>query len=626
MQYINPFEVLNLNSENLSEINVSVIKKATKKLFAEIELSDSASVLVNGYNLTKTDCISILADLDDDTRKKFHFFILKNKNLNDFLKDGNLNFFREFKIENIYMSSDFVNFISPYFSFQYDKQLTINVKKRLTSNVKLILSLNPSVIVSDQELCYKGTYLAIKEIENKMVSINIDILNKTSPFIQQNFVGLNIKILENIDIEIINSLPIYFQSIRNNIADKIRLIAIKVNNKPYNNYKSAYQIIEISKEIISDGLIYQKVLNDFSTLKSNYESTIKKEEPKVITVVNTKIESTNINQKKITPTVINYIENSTYIKFILTYSIILLLSLFFTQIHPIILSISLIYTSFRFYEVFKIRNSKKFEEVEFEFIVLIASTIIICYGFSSIKAANFYIYFALIMWVHRLICVIFFKNQLRKEKHIYFIGALLINFLIIPFLNKSNVPKVETISKKNKNVSTNPVSNKIVEEQPSPEINYNYINVSNGVINGCSNIKSKYNYKINNKLIITCGRNADVAVKLIDYSTNNSIRYVYISKNSTYTIRNIPEGKYYLKIAYGNNWAIKDGESVCEGRFTKDKIFKKGENILNYKLIYLDDGSYQIPSFSLKLDVTFTERNITTFNSDKINENEFYNE
>ena len=81
---------------------------------------------------------------------------------------------------------------------------------------------------------------------------------------------------------------------------------------------------------------------------------------------------------------------------------------------------------------------------------------------------------------------------------------------------------------------------------------------------------------------------------MIDYSTNITIRYVYINKNTTFTITNIPEGKYYLKIAYGDKWGVRADGSDCKGRFTKNTLYKKGTQILDYYLIHQSDGSYQV--------------------------------
>jgi tetratricopeptide (TPR) repeat protein len=155
----------------------------------------------------------------------------------------------------------------------------------------------------------------------------------------------------------------------------------------------------------------------------------------------------------------------------------------------------------------------------------------------------------------------------------------------------------------------------------TPQIVY----VPNGEFSECSEIKPKYNKGLDNNLLINVGNNASVAVKLINISNDKCIRYVYVNKNSSYYIRNIPEGRYYLKIAYGDDWSIMDGQSYCTGRFSKNTHFEKGEDILDFNLVYSRNG-YQVPSFSLKLDIIITEGRANNFNTDKINENDFYNE
>lgn len=37
-------------------------------------------------------------------------------------------------------------------------------------------------------------------------------------------------------------------------------------------------------------------------------------------------------------------------------------------------------------------------------------------------------------------------------------------------------------------------------------------------------------------------------------TTDECIRYVYVPENSTVNIQMIPQGEYYLKLAYGKDW------------------------------------------------------------------------
>ena len=57
MQYINPIDILELsNVAEASNIDNEVIKKAKRKLFADIDLSDNGVYEYYGLQLTKGDC------------------------------------------------------------------------------------------------------------------------------------------------------------------------------------------------------------------------------------------------------------------------------------------------------------------------------------------------------------------------------------------------------------------------------------------------------------------------------------------------------------------------------------------------------------------------------------------
>ena len=140
MQYINPFELLNLKTDDLSAIDTKLINKAKRQLLTEIELSDTNTIKHNGIELTKSDCIRAIDDLDNKDKREFHFFIFQNKYLKEFLSECKIGFFENYKAESIYKLPEFLNFISPFFTKQYDKLLALNFKSGHTENVFKILS------------------------------------------------------------------------------------------------------------------------------------------------------------------------------------------------------------------------------------------------------------------------------------------------------------------------------------------------------------------------------------------------------------------------------------------------------------------------------------------------------
>lgn len=96
---------------------------------------------------------------------------------------------------------------------------------------------------------------------------------------------------------------------------------------------------------------------------------------------------------------------------------------------------------------------------------------------------------------------------------------------------------------------------------------------------------------------------------------------MYINSGTTYSINNIPEGKYYLKIAYGKNWISKVEDGRCVGKFLTNPLYEKGDDILDYNIQYTATG-YSVPSYNLQLDVISTNM-YNSFNSSNISEESF---
>ena len=69
---------------------------------------------------------------------------------------------------------------------------------------------------------------------------------------------------------------------------------------------------------------------------------------------------------------------------------------------------------------------------------------------------------------------------------------------------------------------------------------------------------------------ITMGEGYNVAIKIMDATTDKCIRYAVVSEQSTTTISQIPQGRYYLKLAYGQDWMELSADSMIIGKFTRN--------------------------------------------------------
>jgi hypothetical protein len=146
------------------------------------------------------------------------------------------------------------------------------------------------------------------------------------------------------------------------------------------------------------------------------------------------------------------------------------------------------------------------------------------------------------------------------------------------------------------------------------------VEIQNGLFPSCYNFKP-HTSSIKNYLEVTVGGGTDVAIKVMDANTDKCIRYVFVNSGSTYAIRNIPEGEYYLKIAYGKDWLSKVENGQCVGKFLRNPMYEKGDDRIDFTLQRTPNG-YNIPSFKLELDVVSSGID-NSFNSANISESEF---
>ena len=117
---------------------------------------------------------------------------------------------------------------------------------------------------------------------------------------------------------------------------------------------------------------------------------------------------------------------------------------------------------------------------------------------------------------------------------------------------------------------------------------------------------------------ITMGEGYNVAVKIVDVTTNKCIRYAVVPENSTTTITQIPQGKYYLKLAYGKDWMELQTDSIVIGKFTRDAFYERSRE-------YYDFGkknSLQEVNFDLRINVR-EETGMNNFETTPISEEEF---
>jgi hypothetical protein len=117
---------------------------------------------------------------------------------------------------------------------------------------------------------------------------------------------------------------------------------------------------------------------------------------------------------------------------------------------------------------------------------------------------------------------------------------------------------------------------------------------------------------------ITMGEGYNVAVKIVDAQTDRCIRYAVVKENSTTTVTQIPQGKYYLKLAYGNDWMELETDSITIGKFTRNAFYEKSRETYNFG----KKNSMQEVNYDLRINVR-EKTGMNNFETSPISEEEF---
>ena len=228
MNYINPIEILELQAVETSSIDNSVIKKAKRKLFADIELSDDGHFDYWGYQLTKSDCERAIDELEEKDNVEFYSHLASNRQLNEFLVNGTYELLDSFKQESIYKLTEFVDFVSPYFSEKLDRAL---LKLFQDNNLELLAAaLRTESLLNQSGL--NNAYRSLSgEIQRRIAEIDeiTESIKEEDSDYTENSIKKVIKIVKKVTpIDLLHVLPNYFQSQINKIANSINSLLIAI--------------------------------------------------------------------------------------------------------------------------------------------------------------------------------------------------------------------------------------------------------------------------------------------------------------------------------------------------------------------------------------------------------------
>lgn len=272
--YINPIQLLGLsNLDSTSQIDNETIKKEKRKLFADIDLSDDGLFDYFGLKLTKGQCEKAIDELSNADNKEFYFYLANNTSLNQFLINGNTTLFLRFNQDSIFNLPEFINFISPYYSLQYDKALINAFEKNNVSLFKNIIKAPQLFSQSDLNIAYKSLTNYLNSKISEIDKLKNEIENEESEYDEENIIDI-VEVIENtFPNSTLNLLPGYFQSQILKIANSIN----HLSNTIWDNFETTLVSFKLTGYLITlnvDGLDRPTFENNYKIIKKRHEEKI----------------------------------------------------------------------------------------------------------------------------------------------------------------------------------------------------------------------------------------------------------------------------------------------------------------------------------------------------------------
>ena len=629
MQYINPVELLGLtDATDGSSIDNEIVKKTKRKLFADIDLSDKGVFEYYGLQLAKGDCEKAIDQLNNNEYKEFYLYLANHKPLNEFLVTGKDKLFEYFKHDSIFKLPEFLKFISPYYAPRFDKALLIACENNNINLTKSILNTSFLITSSDLNTAFRSVSNTIQNRITEIDEITKAIKNEESAYNEDDIEEVVQLVKEHFPSQTLNCLPQYFNSQILKIANSINYLS----NSIWDAFDSTQVPNDLTEYLLTlniGGLERPTFEKNFKIIKKKNDERIEqaKNAPSVRkwakVLINLRNIADEVDIKKLTPkSAFNSIsavsigelnklpsfatEIRTSIAHVLRGVSISMWNThkdIGTAIKTIKIALSINIPAddlsklnsdlLKLKEILKhkdeigeqIKSAPKLSTTNG-----IGTTI---YG----KTVYFVILFIPILPLARYNCEFtnagyrfYGKLRLHTWQKSWRLGLIAAFFLLLAIATADSFksssdnfitteidtsPAFVNDGSNSTDSLINSVPQTAYKYQPPVESKYigNQLKDGSSPLTGCF---GKALYNGNATLTIKNGGDSDAIICLYSIDNNRTIRNEYVRKNSRFTMSNITQGEYKIRVFYGNNWNP-EVENNCgtKGNFESDINFSE---------------------------------------------------
>lgn len=580
-----------------SQIDSDTIKKAKRRLFADIDLSDNGHFDYYGLQLSKGDCEKAVDELSNNDLKEFYLYLTSNKKLNEFLVNGNENVFNSFKQDSIFKLPDFVNFISPYYAPKFDKALSNAFENEDVGLLKSILKTSFLVSQSNVNTAYKTISNILQNRLAELSEIRTDIKNEESIYDDDDIHEVVDLVTEYFPTETLNCLPNYFQSQILKIANEINYLNVAIWDN-FDNTQVSQDLLEHILTLNIDGLNKPTFQKNYEIVKRKNQERIEEERNAPILrryagyLIQSKSKLEELENKTLTPSsLLSWVNSSISIPDVNR------LPRTFDEIK------NQVALSLRAMSV-EVWNSYSNIDVSIDLINKANSIT----GLKSETQENLLDTKKQLTELKTKIDIANLARQRTASTPtrttttartpsssssdnnsgcLWLIGIAVVIGIIVAISNSNkssssyndnstnNSYTYPSTINSNDNSYNSPTTTPVEEYIPPVESEYKGNQLKDGAspLDGCF---GKGVYSGNATLTIDNGGSSDAIVCLYSIENGRTIRNEYVRKNSSFTMSNIAQGTYKIRVFYGNDWNPNLTNSCgTKGNFESDVHFSE---------------------------------------------------
>jgi hypothetical protein len=210
MQYHNPFKIFGLKPGNFDDKDLDAV---WNRLISSPRDS-SNNLNIQGVKISIFDTEKLISELRDPLKRSLHEELFHHNELLNFLEYGHPGYLKH---RNDYTENEaLMNFIAPYFAFQYSEVLIQSLKAQDIETVKLLSQQELPQIETLENEYYYDTKIYLNDQLQEM-----DTLKNDSRLYIMSERELAMQVSDKV-IELYNSLPDYFLHMRDDMAVSLR--------------------------------------------------------------------------------------------------------------------------------------------------------------------------------------------------------------------------------------------------------------------------------------------------------------------------------------------------------------------------------------------------------------------